>query len=91
MISTPPKAQRTFWNAGCHSEEDFKHFRPAAEALPPSLLKKLGIRGTQKKPLKERITIRLSREVVEQFRSTGPGWQTRLDDALTSWVKAHPL
>lgn len=72
------------------TEEDFKHFRPAAEVLPPSLLKKLGIRGPQKAPLKERITIRLSREVVERFRATGSGWQTRMDEALKEWIKAHP-
>lgn len=39
-------------------------------------------RGPQKAPTKERITIRLSPEVVEHFRSTGEGWQTRMDDAL---------
>lgn len=38
---------------------------------------------------KERITIRLSRDVVERFRATGSGWQTRMDDALREWIKAH--
>lgn len=38
---------------------------------------------------KERITIRLSRDVVEQFRATGDGWQTRMDAALKDWLKAH--
>jgi len=28
---------------------------------------------------KERITIRLSRDVLSSFRSTGQGWQTRVD------------
>lgn len=28
----------------------------------------------QKTPTKERITIRLSREVVERFRESGEGW-----------------
>jgi uncharacterized protein (DUF4415 family) len=40
-------------------------------------------------PTKERITIRLSREVVEQFRETGDGWQTRVDSALREWLKNH--
>jgi uncharacterized protein (DUF4415 family) len=71
--------------------EDFKHFRPAAEVLSPTLLAKLATRrrGPQKAPTKERITIRLSREVVEQFRATGEGWQTRLDVALQDWLKTH--
>jgi uncharacterized protein (DUF4415 family) len=38
---------------------------------------------------KERITIRLSREVVEQFRASGDGWQTRVDLALKDWLKTH--
>ena len=38
---------------------------------------------------KERITIRLSREVVEQFRASGDGWQTRVDAALKEWLKTH--
>jgi uncharacterized protein (DUF4415 family) len=38
---------------------------------------------------KERITIRLTRSVVDQFRATGDGWQTRLDAALLDWLKDH--
>ena len=38
---------------------------------------------------KERITIRLSRDVVEQFRASGDGWQTRVDAALKDWLKNH--
>jgi uncharacterized protein (DUF4415 family) len=54
-----------------------------------SLRKKLGVRGPQKAPTKERITIRLSREVVERFRESGDGWQTRVDAALHEWLKKH--
>jgi len=73
------------------SREDLKSFRPATEALPASLQQKLGIRGRgpQKSPTKERITIRLSPEVVESFRASGPGWQSRIDEALKSWLKHH--
>jgi uncharacterized protein (DUF4415 family) len=69
--------------------EDMAKFRSAAEVLPLSLKKKLGVRGPQKAPIKERITIRLSREVVEQFRESGEGWQTRVDAALREWLKSH--
>jgi uncharacterized protein (DUF4415 family) len=40
---------------------------------------------------KERITIRLSRDVVTQFRATGDGWQTRLNAALRQYLNEHPL
>jgi uncharacterized protein (DUF4415 family) len=71
--------------------EDFKHFRPASEVLSPGLRAKLATRrrGPQKSPTKERITIRLSQEVVEQFRATGDGWQGRVDIALRDWLKNH--
>lgn len=36
-------------------------------------------------------TIRLSPEVVERFRATGDGWQTRIDAALKEWAREHPL
>lgn len=72
--------------------EELSKFRPATEALPPSLIKKLGVRGRPKSAVtKERITIRLSREVVETFRATGEGWQTRMDEALLEYVKEHRL
>ncbi|MCY4600074.1 MAG: BrnA antitoxin family protein [Acidobacteria bacterium] len=31
-------------------------------------------------------TIRLSRDVVEHFKSGGRGWQTRIDAALREWI-----
>ena len=68
---------------------DMTRFRPAKEVLPKALLKKLSVRGPQKTPTKERITIRLSPEVVRRFRDTGEGWQTRVDTALKDWLKSH--
>lgn len=40
-------------------------------------------------PLKVPTTIRLSPEVSAAFRATGPGWQTRIDEALKEWLKDH--
>ena len=68
---------------------DMKRFQSAKQALPGALLKKLNVRGPQKAPTKERITIRLSPEVVQRFRDTGDGWQTRVDSALKDWLKSH--
>lgn len=68
---------------------DIKQMRPASVALPTSLQAKLRTRGPQKAPTKERITIRLSPEVVQPFRATGEGWQSRLDAALKDWLKSH--
>ena len=76
------------------TSEDMKRFQPAAEMLPQELLavlpkRKPGQRGVQKMPTKEPVTVRYSRDVLEYFRSTGPGWQARIDAALKEWVAQH--
>lgn len=44
--------------------------------------RKRGERGPQKSPTKQQVTLRLDRDVVERFRSTGAGWQSRINEAL---------
>ncbi|TMH79255.1 MAG: BrnA antitoxin family protein [Betaproteobacteria bacterium] len=70
------------------TQADFRAAVPVA-ALPAALRKKLRGRGPQKAPTKARITIRLSHDVVDRFRATGDGWQTRVDAALKDWLKRH--
>ena len=36
---------------------------------------------------KTQVTLRLDVEVVQKFRATGDGWQTRINDALKSWAQ----
>lgn len=38
---------------------------------------------------KKSVTIRQSRDVLDQFRASGAGWQTRIDAALKDWLKCH--
>ncbi len=35
------------------------------------------------------VTIRLDKEIVDQFKETGTGWQTRMNNALRDWLKRH--
>jgi len=70
--------------------EDLRRFH-GARGLSGGLQRKLGVRGPQRTPTKERITIRLSRDVVERFRASGDGWQTRVDAALQDWLRKHKL
>ncbi|MGQ0742705.1 MAG: BrnA antitoxin family protein [Alphaproteobacteria bacterium] len=41
-----------------------------------------GERGPQKTPTKQQVTLRLDRDVLARFRSTGRGWQKRINEAL---------
>jgi uncharacterized protein (DUF4415 family) len=38
---------------------------------------------------KEQVTLRLDTQILERFRATGSGWQTRINDALMDWAKHH--
>lgn len=56
--------------------------------LPAS--QQANLRGRPKAPVtKERLSIRLSPDVVERFRASGRGWQTRMDAALRQWIPTH--
>ncbi|RYH62897.1 MAG: hypothetical protein EON54_08910 [Alcaligenaceae bacterium] len=38
---------------------------------------------------KAQVTLRLDVEVLEKFKASGDGWQTRINEALKSWVRTH--
>lgn len=47
-------------------------------------------RGRPKKAnTKVHTHIRLSPQVLQHFRATGRGWQTRIDEVLRKWVESH--
>lgn len=101
----PTLAEEAVINAGIAADadnpewtaEDFANARPASEVLPQlfsakvarEMLKPRG-RPRAAHP-KERINIRLSHEVVEHFKSSGEGWQTRIDAALREFIAEHPV
>ena len=38
---------------------------------------------------KAQVTLRLDVEVLEKFKASGDGWQTRINEVLKSWVRTH--
>lgn len=70
------------------TDAEVRHAVPVT-GLPVSLQTRLC--GRPKATVtKERISLRLSPDVLEAFRATGEGWQTRIDAALRDWLKTHP-
>ncbi|HED13960.1 MAG TPA: hypothetical protein ENI62_09975 [Gammaproteobacteria bacterium] len=72
--------------------DDLKKFRPISEANPAlavKIKKNIGERGPQKLPTKIPISIRVSPEVAEYFRSEGKGWQGRINNVLKEYVAHH--
>ncbi|MCK9505666.1 MAG: BrnA antitoxin family protein [Porticoccaceae bacterium] len=68
------------------TDEDFRNAKPVT-ALPKSLQTKLRRGRPPAETPKQQVTLRLDAEVLEYFRATGAGWQTRLNDALKEQIK----
>ena len=68
---------------------DFARMRPFADAFPELAIKLRRARGRQKAPTKISTTIRLSPDVIDYFKTSGQGWQSRIDDALKEWLVAR--
>jgi uncharacterized protein (DUF4415 family) len=67
---------------------------PDAQPLTPKQLKAMvplrTLRGRPKSNSKKLlISVRYSPEVVAYFKSTGEGWQSRMDEALREYVEQH--
>ncbi len=62
---------------------------PDAKLFDADDFKKMRYRGPQKAPLKDRVTIRLTPEVVAFFKNQGKGWQTKINEILQHYVESH--
>jgi len=69
------------------TREDIRTMRPAAEVRPSELLASLPKRkhvqrGPQHAPVKKKISLRVDADVLAHYKATGPGWQSRVNEAL---------
>jgi uncharacterized protein (DUF4415 family) len=73
------------------AEIDFKNAVPFSALPEPLQTTLLGLKGRGKQllPTKVSTTVRFDSDVLEAFRSTGRGWQTRMNEALKEWLKEH--
>ncbi len=67
---------------------------PDAQPLTPKQLKAMvPIRALRGRPRSENkkllVSVRYSPEVVAYFKSTGEGWQSRMDGVLREYVTRH--
>lgn len=82
------------------TDEDFARARPMVEVFPELVAglqawqaeerRRRGQRGPQKAPTKVQLTLRVDRDVLDAYRATGPGWQTRMNDALRNGIGGPP-
>ena len=84
------------------TDDDFAFVCLLGEVRPPEFVNmviahqremekqgRIKVRGKQKLPTKEVVTLRLSPEILQAFRATGKGWQTRMNDVLLQYVHSE--
>jgi uncharacterized protein (DUF4415 family) len=71
------------------TDDQFRRMRPAHEVRPELVARQLRReRGRPKSAVtKLQVTLRIDRDVLDKFRSTGEGWQRRINDALRKAAK----
>lgn len=66
------------------TREDFARSRPAGEVLPEAvaaaLVKNKG--GRPKGSGKTQVALRIDNDTLDRFKAGGPGWQSRMNEAL---------
>lgn len=79
MIASDPDAPEA-------TDDQIARAKPFQEVFPElasNLRKNLGGRPRSENP-KVAISLRLDQEVVARFKAQGPGWQSRMNEALRS-------
>lgn len=74
-MATPPRRPTNPMEA---AEAVFKPVRKPVEAPPRQASAAPNVR--------ELVSIKIDRAVLDYFQEDGPGWQDRINDALRQWV-----
>ena len=72
---------------GVEPEED--EDSPDATSLMREVVENRKVGRPHGSGTKEQVAIRIDNDILQSFRSAGPGWQTRMNDALREWLIEH--
>ena len=86
VLILPTLAENAAITAAAMSDRDAMPFTDAEWAQVKPLVRRGRPLGSG---TKTQITLRLDVDVVDKFKASGDGWQTRINDVLKSWVQSH--
>jgi uncharacterized protein (DUF4415 family) len=74
------------------TDEQLARMRPAHEVVPWLVARQLRSKGGRPKLAapKKPVTLRLKPAVLEAYRASGPGWQTRMAEAIEKHAPRGP-
>lgn len=100
---SPSQEEDAAINAGIAADPDareldaqwFAEAKPASEVLPPEMYAALVAKRPRGRPKADETkvftAIRLDADLLETFKATGKGWQTRVNAALRQYLNEHPI
>ncbi|MEO5660376.1 MAG: BrnA antitoxin family protein [Polaromonas sp.] len=104
IVQVPTADEEAAINAGIAADPDARELdsdwdkgaKPASEAFAPEIYAALvAMKRPRGRPkayeTKVFTAIRLDADVLETFKATGKGWQTRVNAALRQYLTEHPL
>jgi len=103
VVHLPTPEEDMTINAGIAADPDaceldaewFAKAKPASEALTKDMYATLVAKRPRGRPKADETkvftAIRLDADVLNAFKSTGKGWQTRVNLALRQYIHEHPL
>ena len=79
------------------TDAELDELRPAHDMLPmifgnknaEQLMRRRGRPASA--ATKELVSVRYDRDVLDAFRASGEGWQTRMNTALREWATEHDM
>lgn len=101
-ISPTPEEDAAI-NAGIAADPDsreldaewFAKAKSASDVLPPEMYAALVAKRPRGRPKADETkvftAIRLDADLLETFKATGKGWQTRVNAALRQYLNDHPI
>jgi uncharacterized protein (DUF4415 family) len=103
VVQLPTPQEEAAINAGIAADPGareldsqwFAEAKPASEMVPPHIYAALLAKRPRGRPTAEEpkvaTSIRLDADVLETFKATGKGWQTRVNAALRQYLDEHPV
>lgn len=67
----------------------FAEARPMTEVLPKAAQRAFKTGRPKAENPKKQVTLRLDADLLDALKRTGPGWQTRANDALRSSLRSR--
>jgi uncharacterized protein (DUF4415 family) len=87
--SRKSRKSRTDWKRVDALKDSAIDFCDTPELTPEMFTRAVVRRGLQPVPRKTQLTIRIDRDVLEWYRKQGPGYQTRINTLLRSYMQEH--